>query len=128
MHSNDNNILLDQWERYSMELEHEFKLKSDDLPSIHKIKTLFLEIVNGKTLTQDAANALMFGLYFYGYLCALENLKKADPEFDLPNNLRSHPVLIAADRWAQKATDFDLLNQIAQPVIKITQDLLIELD
>ena len=128
MHSNDNNILLDQWERSSMELEHEFKLKSDDLPSILSIKTFFLEIANGKKLTQDAVTALMYGLYFYGYLCALENLKKADPEFDLPNNLRSHPVLIAADRWAQKATDFDLLNQIAQPVIKITQDLLIELD
>jgi hypothetical protein len=53
MHSNDNNILLDQWERSSMELEHEFKLKSDDLPSIHKIKTFFLDIADGKMLTQD---------------------------------------------------------------------------
>ena len=52
MHSNDNNILLDQWERSSMELEHEFKLKSDDLPSILSIKTFFLEIANGKKLSE----------------------------------------------------------------------------
>jgi hypothetical protein len=127
MQSITNKVLIDQWEISCKELELEFNLKSDDLPSIHSIKSFFLEIVDGKTLSQDAVNALMYGLYFYGYLCALENLKKVDPEFELPNNLHSHPVLEAADKWAQKATDFDQLNQIAQPIVKITQDVLVKL-
>ena len=128
MHDITNKVLMDQWEISSKELEIEFNLKSDDLPSINSIKSFFLEIVDGKSLSQDAVNAVMYGLYFYGYLCALENLKKVDPEFELPNNLHSHPVLEAADKWAQKATDFDQLNQIAQPIVKITQELLVELD
>ena len=124
MHSAENQLLLSQWEASSRQLEREFMLRADDLPSSHGIRSLFLEIADGCTLSQEAVNALMYGLYFYGYLCALEALRRDDPGLELPDNLGSHPVILAADRWAQGAPDADLLGQMAVPVIKVTQELL----
>ena len=72
----------------------------------------------------QAANALMFSLYFSGYLSMLLSFKQQAPDFEVPDYLHTHPVLEASNRWAQLATDGHLLAQLAQPIIRDTQDLL----
>ena len=77
-----------------------------------------------REITQEAANALMFGLYFSGYLSMLLAFKQQSPDYEVPDYLHTHPVLEASNRWAQQAVDGHVLLQLAQPIIRDTQDLL----
>lgn len=66
----------------------------------------------------------MFALYFSGYLSTLLACKQQSPDLEVPDYLHTHPVLEASNRWAQQAVDGHLLMQLAQPIIRDTQDLL----
>jgi len=70
----------------------------------------------------------MFSLYFLGYLSMLIAFKQQAPDFEVPDYLQTHPVLEASNRWAQLAPDGHLLLQLAQPIIRDTQDLLDQLN
>jgi hypothetical protein len=94
------------------------------LPTIDTAKALFLQRVGRREITQEAANALMFSLYFSGYLSMLVAFKQQTPDYEVPDYLQTHPVLEASNRWAQLATDGHLLRQLAQPIIQDTQALL----
>lgn len=113
-----------QWDKACQTLNDEFQLSASELPTIVTAKALFLQRVGRREITQEAANALMFGLYFSGYLSMLLAFKQQSPDFEVPDYLHTHPVLEASNRWAQLATDGHLLLQLAQPIIKDTQDLL----
>jgi hypothetical protein len=113
-----------QWDQACKTLDEEFQLHAGELPTIETAKALFLQLVGRRDITQEAANALMYSLYFSGYLSMLLSFKQQSPSFDVPDYLRMHPVLEASNRWAQLATDGHLLLQLAQPIIRDTQDLL----
>lgn len=113
-----------QWNKACKALEDEFQLNANELPTIETAKALFLQLVGRRDITQEAANALMFSLYFSGYLSMLLSFKQQSPDFEVPDYLHAHPVLEASNRWAQLATDGHLLLQLAQPIIRDTQDLL----
>ncbi len=113
-----------QWNKACKALEDEFQLNANELPTIETAKALFLQLVGRCDITQEAANALMFSLYFSGYLSMLLSFKQQSPDFEVPDYLHTHPVLEASNRWAQLATDGHLLLQLAQPIIRDTQDLL----
>ncbi len=113
-----------QWNKACKALEDEFQLNANELPTIETAKALFLQLVGRRDITQEAANALMFSLYFSGYLSMLLSFKQQSPDFEVPDYLHAHPVLEASNRWAQSAIDGHLLLQLAQPIIRDTQDLL----
>ncbi len=113
-----------QWNKACKALEDEFQLNANELPTIETAKALFLQLVGRRDITQEAANALMFSLYFSGYLSMLLSFKQQSPDFEVPDYLHTHPVLEASNRWAQSAIDGHLLLQLAQPIIRDTQDLL----
>jgi DNA-dependent RNA polymerase auxiliary subunit epsilon len=117
-----------QWDKACRALEEEFQLNANDLPTIETSKALFLQLVGRRHVTQEAANALVFSLYFAGYLSTLLAFKQQSPNFEVPDYLHTHPVLEASNRWAQLATDGHLLLQMAQPIIKDTQALLDQLN
>jgi hypothetical protein len=113
-----------QWDKACQTLNDEFQLSASELPTIVTAKALFLQRVGRREITQEAANALMFGLYFSGYLSMLLAFKQQSPDYDVPDYLHTHPVLEASNRWAQQAVDGHVLLQLAQPIIRDTQDLL----
>jgi hypothetical protein len=113
-----------QWDTACKMLDEEFQLHADELPSIETAKASFLQLVGRREITQEAANALMYSLYFAGYLSMLLAFKEQMPDFEVPDYLHTHPVLEASNRWAQQALDGHLLLQLAQPIIRDTQDLL----
>ena len=115
---------LAQWDKACQALDEEFQLNVHELPTIETAKALFLQLVGRREITQEAANALMFSLYFSGYLSMLHAFKQQSPDYEVPDYLHAHPVLEASNRWAQQATDGHLLLQLAQPIIRDTQDLL----
>ncbi len=113
-----------QWDKACKTLDEEFQLDATELPSYETAQALFLQRVGRREITQEAANALMFGLYFSGYLSMLQSFKQQSPDYEVPDYLHTHPVLEASNRWAQLTTDGHLLLQLAQPIIQDTQDLL----
>jgi hypothetical protein len=113
-----------QWDTACKALDEEFQLRADELPTIDTAKALFLQRVGRREITQEAANALMFSLYFTCYLSMLLAFKVETPDFEVPDYLHTHPVLEASNRWAQRASDGHLLAQLAEPIIRDTQDLL----
>jgi hypothetical protein len=117
-----------QWDKACQALHDEFQLNAHELPTIHTAHALFLQRIGRREITQEAANALMFSLYFSGYLSMLLTFKQQSPEFEVPDYLHMHPVLEASNRWAQQATDGHLLLQLAQPIIQDTQALLDQLN
>ena len=117
-----------QWDTACKTLNEEFQLSADELPTIDTAKALFLQLVGRRELTQEAANALMYSLYFSGYLSVLHAFKQQSPDFEVPDYLHTHPVLEASNRWAQLASDGHLLLQLAQPIIKDTHVLLNQLN
>lgn len=117
-----------QWDAACKTMKEEFQLSPHDLPSIDTSHALFLQLVGTRVLTQEAANALMYSLYFAGYLSTLSAFKQESPDFEVPPYLHEHPVLEASNRWAQLATDGHLLLQLAQPIIKDTHVLLNQLN
>ena len=113
-----------QWDKACKALDAEFQLNANELPTIETAKALFLQLVGRREISQEAANALMFSLYFSGYLSMLVAFKQQSPDYEVPDYLHTHPVLEASNRWAQLAVDGHLLLQLAQPIIQDTQDLL----
>lgn len=113
-----------QWDQACKTLDEEFQLSAHELPTIETAKALFLQRVGRREISQEAANALMFSLYFSGYLSMLVAFKQQSPDFELPDYLHAHPVLQASNRWAQQGVDGHLLLQLAQPIIQDTQALL----
>lgn len=113
-----------QWDKACKTLDEEFQLSASELPTIETSRALFLQRVGRREISQEAANALMFSLYFSGYLSMLLSFKQQTPDFEVPDYLHTHPVLEASNRWAQLAADGHLLLQLAQPIIQDTQDLL----
>ena len=113
-----------QWDKACQTLDDEFQLSASELPTIETAKALFLQRVGRREITQETANALMFGLYFSGYLSMLLAFKQQSPDYEVPDYLHTHPVLEASNRWAQQAVDGHVLLQLAQPIIRDTQDLL----
>lgn len=113
-----------QWDKACKALDEEFQISAHELPTIETAKALFLQRVGRREITQEAANALMFSLYFSGYLSMLVAFKQQTPDYEVPDYLHTHPVLEASNRWAQLATDGHLLRQLAQPIIQDTQALL----
>jgi hypothetical protein len=113
-----------QWDKACKTLDQEFQLSASELPTIETSRALFLQRVGRREISQEAANALMFSLYFSGYLSMLVAFKQQTPDFEVPDYLHTHPVLEASNRWAQLAADGHLLLQLAQPIIQDTQDLL----
>jgi hypothetical protein len=113
-----------QWDKACQTLDDEFQLSASELPTIETAKALFLQRVGRREITQEAANALMFGLYFSGYLSMLLAFKEQSPDYEVPDYLHTHPMLEASNRWAQQAVDGHVLLQLAQPIIRDTQDLL----
>jgi hypothetical protein len=113
-----------QWDQACKNLDEEFQLSAHELPTIETAKALFLQRVGRREISQEAANALMFSLYFSGYLSMLVAFKQQSPDFEVPDYLHAHPVLQASNRWAQQAVDGHLLLQLAQPIIQDTQALL----
>jgi hypothetical protein len=117
-----------QWEKACNNLDEEFQIRADDLPTIETAQAMFLQLVGRREISQEAANALMFSLYFSGYLSLLLSLKQQTPNFEVPDYLHTHPVLEASNRWAQLAKDGHLLLQLAQPIIQDTEALLDQLN
>jgi hypothetical protein len=113
-----------QWNKACKTLDEEFQLSANELPTIDTAQALFLQLVGRREISQEATNALMYSLYFSGYLSMLLSFKQQSPDFEVPDYLNTHPVLEASNRWAQQAVDGHLLLQLAQPIIKDTQDLL----
>lgn len=113
-----------QWETACEALNDEFQLSAHDLPSIETAKSVFLHLVGRRDLSQEAVNALMYSLYFTGYLTMLVSFKQQSPDFEVPDYLHTHPVLEAANRWSMQAIDAHVLLQLAQPIIRDTQNLL----
>jgi len=119
-----NQTIEDQWDKACKTLYEEFQLNAYELPTIETAKASFFQLVGRREISQESVNALMFSLYFCGYLSMLLAFKQQSPSFEVPDYLHTHPVLEASNRWSQQAVDGHLLLQLAQPIIRDTQDLL----
>lgn len=121
---NINTEMYQKWVNACLALDREFGLDPDLVPLDGLIRQSFYVVVSEYRLTQQAANALLYSLFFYGYLNVLDKLHGEDASFEMPDLKDLTVILDSADHWASQAADFENYQRVAQPIYSNTQALI----
>lgn len=117
-----------QWDTACHHFQNEFGFDANEIVNINTIREMFAELVDGHELSENASVSLMFALYFLGYITLLEMMRAQDENFEIGDLSDFYLILDAADTWASKAADADVLAQAAQPIIETTRQVMQKLN
>jgi hypothetical protein len=95
-----------QWDKACKTLDEEFQLSANELPTIETAKALFLQLVGRREISQEAANALMFSLYFSGFFEAYSQERTKLESFVTQAKSNSSEGLIARAEQTLKLESF----------------------
>ena len=115
---------LQQWDTACKHIQNEFGFDPHEILTIDTIREMFAELVDGHELSENASISLMYALYFLGYITLLEMMRAKDESFEIGDLSDFYLILDAADDWANKASDAQLLTQAAQPIIETTRQVM----
>jgi hypothetical protein len=107
-----------------IELKGKLGVNFFDLPHAKNIEEIFLEAVETHNFSQESCNALLCGLYYYGFLSVLEVSIKEGRTTSSPDFSRPQPILLAADEWIESASDANLLASVVMPILGEIQNLI----
>jgi len=89
---------------------------------------MFAELVDDHKLSEHASISLMYALYFLGYITLLEMMRAKDEGSEIGDLSDFYLILDAADDWANKSSDADVLAEVAQPIIETTRQVMDKLN
>jgi hypothetical protein len=119
---------LQQWDTACQHFQNEFGFDPHEIITIDTIREMFAELVDGHELSENASISLMYALYFLGYITLLEMMRAKDEDFEIGDLSDFYLILDAADDWANKASDAQVLAQAAQPIIETTRQVMDKLN
>ena len=118
---------IQQWDTACQHFQNEFGFDPNEIVTINTIREMFAELVDGHELSQYASVSLMYALYFLGYITLLEMMRAQDEAYEIGDLSDFYLILDAADDWANKAADAQLLAEAAQPIIETTRQVMAKL-
>ena len=113
-----------QWDTACQHFQNEFGFDPQEILTIDTIREMFAELVDNHSLSENASISLMYALYFLGYITLLEMMRAKDENFEIGDLSDFYLMLDAADDWANKASDADVLAEVAQPIIETTRQVM----
>lgn len=113
-----------QWDTACQHFQNEFGFDPQEILTIDTIREMFAELVDNHTLSENASISLMYALYFLGYITLLEMMRAKDEDFEIGDLSDFYLILDAADDWANKASDADVLAEVAHPIIETTRQVM----
>jgi hypothetical protein len=117
-----------QWDTACQHFQNEFGFDPQEILTIDTIREMFAELVDSHALSENASISLMYALYFLGYITLLEMMRAKDENFEIGDLSDFYLILDAADDWANKASDADVLAEVAQPIIETTRQVMDKLN
>lgn len=115
---------IQQWDAACQHFQNEFGFDPNEIVTINTIREMFAELVDDHELSQNASVSLMYALYFLGYITLLEMMRAQDEAFEIGDLSDFYLILDAADEWANKAADAQVLAAAAQPIIETTRQVM----
>lgn len=115
---------IQQWDTACQHFQNEFGFDPNEIVTINTIREMFAELVDGHELSEYASVSLMYALYFLGYITLLEMMRAQDEAFEIGDLSDFYLILDAADEWANKAADAQVLAEAAQPIIETTRQVM----
>ena len=115
---------IQQWDAACQHFQNEFGFDPNEIVTINTIREMFAELVDDHELSQNASVSLMYALYFLGYITLLEMMRAQDEAFEIGDLSDFYLILDAADEWANKAVDAQVLAAAAQPIIETTRQVM----
>lgn len=115
---------IQQWDAACQHFQNEFGFDPNEIVTINTIREMFAELVDDHGLSQNASVSLMYALYFLGYITLLEMMRAQDEAFEIGDLSDFYLILDAADEWANKAVDAQILAAAAQPIIETTRQVM----
>lgn len=119
---------LQQWDTACLHFRKEFGFDPQEILTIDTIREMFAELVDHHTLSENASVSLMYALYFLGYITLLEMTQVKDNSYEVGDISDFYLILDAADDWANKAADANVLAKAAQPIIETTRQVMNKLN
>jgi hypothetical protein len=113
-----------QWDTACQHFQNEFGFDPQEILTIDTIREMFAELVDNHSLSENASISLMYALYFLGYITLLEMMRAKDEDFEIGDLSDFYLILDAADDWANKASDADVLAEVAHPIIETTRQVM----
>lgn len=115
---------IQQWDAACQHFQNEFGFDPNEIVTINTIREMFAELVDDHELSQNASVSLMYALYFLGYITLLEMMRAQDEAFEIGDLSDFYLILDAADEWANKSADAQVLAAAAQPIIETTRQVM----
>ena len=115
---------IQQWDSACQHFQNEFGFDPNEIVTINTIREMFAELVDGHELSEYASVSLMYALYFLGYITLLEMMRAQDEAYEIGDLSDFYLILDAADEWANKANDAQVLAAAAQPIIDTTRQVM----
>lgn len=115
---------IQQWDTACQHFQNEFGFDPNEIVTINTIREMFAELVDDHKLSEHASISLMYALYFLGYITLLEMMRAQDEAYEIGDLSDFYLILDAADEWANKAADAQLLADAAQPIIETTRQVM----
>ena len=115
---------IQQWDTACQHFQNEFGFDPNEIVTINTIREMFAELVDDHKLSEYASISLMYALYFLGYITLLEMMHAQDEAYEIGDLSDFYLILDAADEWANKAADAQLLADAAQPIIETTRQVM----
>ena len=119
---------IQQWDTACQHFQQEFGIDPHEILTINTIREMFAELVDHHALSENASVSLMYALYFLGYITLLEMMRAKDEDFEIGDLSDFYLILDAADDWANKSSDAEILAQAAQPIIETTHQVMRKLN
>lgn len=115
---------MQQWDTACQHFQNEFGFDPNEIVTINTIREMFAELVDDHELSEYASVSLMYALYFLGYITLLEMMRAQDEAVEIGDLSDFYLILDAADEWANKAADAQVLAEAAQPIIETTRQVM----
>lgn len=115
---------MQQWDTACQHFQNEFGFDPNEIVTINTIREMFAELVDDHKLSEHASVSLMYALYFLGYITLLEMMRAQDEAVEIGDLSDFYLILDAADEWANKAADAQVLAEAAQPIIETTRQVM----
>lgn len=112
------------WTTACKTLFTETGLSISDMPIQDRLKELFVEAVELHTLSFEASTSFLYSLYYFGQLSLIDMLRMDGGHpftFDFSS---LDDVLVAQKKWAQKASDYQELMSVFNPLQLATDKLM----
>lgn len=109
--SDHDQSISDKWQSSTDLLDHEFNIAPGRVHLLGTVKSLFEKYVSENDLSETAAQALYYRLFFFSTLMMIRTLNTIDMQvtgFKLHDLM---PVFIASKRLSAESTDWETLEQ-----------------